>query len=168
MEAIAGLSLAANVAQFVVYGFRGARYLYKAYDRTADFVREQSELSVITESIQTSGDVVRDIPEAAVDAELSKILDQARLLADELLQQFEKLQRRASQPLAKARIAVHSLRVKSDVERLLKRLTALRDQVTARLIILARYSPASHDMRIYILTRDDPKPITEQRPCKAR
>lgn len=138
MEALAGLSAAANVAQFVVYGLQSAKYLYKAYNQTSDFVHERSELSAITDTIRSSRDALKAIPEVKGDQELGKALEQAKLLADELAGKFEALSRRASRPLGEAQVASHELRVKSDIERLLERLLALRDQVTASLVILSR------------------------------
>jgi hypothetical protein len=115
MEALAGLSVAANVAQFVVYGLQSAKYLYKAYNQTSDFIRERSEVSAIIKSIHSSGDFLKAIPEVKGDPELGEILGQAKLLADEIVSRFEAVDRRASKPLGKARVAFHALRAKSDL-----------------------------------------------------
>lgn len=138
MEALAGLSVAVNVAQFVVYGLQSAQYLYKAYNQTSEFLDERSELSDITNGVRASGDTIKSIPEVKGDSELVKMIDQAGKLADNLVRKLEALDRRMSGRLAKARVAFHALRVKSDIEQLLKRLVALRDQITSHLIILSR------------------------------
>lgn len=144
MEALAGLSVAANVAQFIGYGLQSAKYLYKAYNQTDDFIRERSEMRAIVESVRSSGEALKAIPEVKGNQELGEILEQAKLLADELVRRVNAVDRRASRPLGKAQLALHALRVKSDFAQLLNRLVALRDQVTASLVILSRSVALTH------------------------
>ena len=139
MAELAGLSIAANVAQFVVYGLQGAEYLYKAYNQTDDFVREHSELDAIARNIHTSARSIESAPEIRGDQELGEVLAQAKALGNDLAVKFDKLKRYMTRGgrRAKAALAFQALWVKSDIERLHKRLVHLRDQMSHHLIRLS-------------------------------
>ena len=144
MAELAGLSAAANVAQFVVYGIQSAQYLYQAYRQTDDFVKDHSALATLARSIHTSVSDIEDVSglsEIKIDQELGKILRCTDSLAKDLIEKFEKLEKCLARGDRWARIelAARALWSKSDIEQLLGRLTKLRDEVSHRLVVLSRF-----------------------------
>lgn len=146
MAELAGLSVAANVAQLVAYGIQGAQILCRAYQNADDFVREQSEIASLVRSVRTSVTSLDASSGVRVDADLASIRDQAQSLASALTVKFDKFAKMQEQVergshLARLQIAIQSLWAKGDVERLLKRLMTLRDGISHSLVDMTRYVP---------------------------
>lgn len=113
MAELAGLSVAANVAQFVVCGIQGAQFLYRAYRRTDDFKNERSELESLARSMRTSVASLTAASDADIksDRELMDILDKSTSLAQILAIRMEDLQKHVERDgrLDKVKLAVKSL-----------------------------------------------------------
>lgn len=54
MAELAGLSVAANVAQFAILGLNSVQYLYRAYNETDHFLKERDELDTIARNVRHS------------------------------------------------------------------------------------------------------------------
>lgn len=95
MAELAALGVAANVAQFLVYGAQGAQFLYKAYRQTDDFQQARAELEVLAHSAQTSLASLKAASDAdvALDLRLRTILSMALALAETLTQHIQDLHR---------------------------------------------------------------------------
>jgi hypothetical protein len=144
MAELAGLSVAANVAQFVVYGIQGAQILCRAYRNTDDFIQEQSEMASLVRIVRTSVTSLDASSGVRIDADLASIRDQAQSLASTLTAKFDKFAKLQEQVergshLTRLQIAIQSLWAKGDVERLLKRLMTLRDGISHSLVDMTRY-----------------------------
>lgn len=150
MAELAGLSVAANVAQFVVYGIQGAQILYKTYRQTEDFTQEQSELASLARSMKTSVISLNVTLSVQVDPDLKRMREQAESLASTLTTKFDKfaeLQKGVERGSRRARIqlAVQSLWSRGDIDRLLERLTTLRNGISGHLIEMTRYALVASD-----------------------
>lgn len=142
MAELAGLSIAANVAQFVVLGLQSAQYIYKAYNLTDDFIRERAELDTVSRSIGGSIDIVKALPEVKHNRELTDIINLSKTLALELEAKLARLKACGAKGGRRARmeLAMRSLWAKSDIKHLHDRLIRLRDQVSYHLVLLSRYA----------------------------
>lgn len=151
MAELAGLSVAANVAQFVVLGMKAANYLYTAYNDTEDFKSERGSIRSMIEAVQLIVQELQKRPPLNTKATdpLVKILNRADDIADDLLKKLRKLEEYAKRDAwySRATFAARSLFSKPDIEMLLKRLDSLGQHVSHHLVFLSEYvvSGASHN-----------------------
>lgn len=141
MAELAGLSIAANVAQFVVLGLQSAQYIYKAYKQTEDFINQRQELDAVSRGIGGSIDLITAIPDVTQsNKDLDDVLRLAKGLAHELEVMFARLRGYAGKGgrVARVELAVRSLWTKGEVKDLQERLLKLRDQISYHLILLSR------------------------------
>jgi hypothetical protein len=138
---VAGLSLAANLAQFVALGLRSAQYLYKAYNGSEDFANEQAEVDVIVRNVRNSARTIGASLEPGTDRDLMELVDQTGHIARELEDVLEKLKLRASKGGRRARLelACHAFWYKSDIKNLQTRLIKMRDQVAYQLMVKSQW-----------------------------
>ena len=97
LESLAALSVAANIIQFVEFGFKlffKSRALYKASDER---VEESVELEIISKALKRlSNDLLATpsstMPQSQAEADLLPLAKRCQAIADELLVALNKLQ----------------------------------------------------------------------------
>ena len=95
LESLAALGLAANIIQFVEFGYKlfsESRALYKASDKP---VEESVELEIISEALKRLSDDLGAIPSSTMpqpQAELLWLAKRCQTIADELLVALNELQ----------------------------------------------------------------------------
>lgn len=136
MAELAGLSVAANVAQFAVLGLQTVQYLYRAYNKTDGFLQERDDLDTVARSVRSSAEAIKNAPDG-IDQELKELVVRAGGAARELEEELRKLQHCAARDgrRAKFEFAWRAFRSRSDIEHLQNRLLPLRDQVTYQLVV---------------------------------
>lgn len=141
MAELAGLSIAANVAQFVVLGFKGVQYLYEAYSQTDTFVSQHAELDAVTRSIHHCALEAQSSFDVQEGPELAEILEQMHHLSRTLDEKLSELRKCVARGGRRARfeLAIRALWTRSDIDQLRNRLVALRDQVSHLMVLLSRY-----------------------------
>lgn len=141
MAELAALSIAANVAQFAVYGLQSAHFLYNAYQQTDDFRQARARMEDLARNMQTSLTSIHAATDVKVEPELEKSLKQAEELAQTLRTKFDDLDKCLAKGGWRGRLqlAVQSLWSKSDLAQLSQRLISLRDELGYQLIVLSQY-----------------------------
>ncbi|KAI9147599.1 hypothetical protein HJFPF1_12628 [Paramyrothecium foliicola] len=138
-EALAGLSIAANVAQFVTLGLKGAAFIREVYASSDGVIAEQQELQAISEGVHSSCERLRKDASIVSDSSLETLLQKATSLSRDLKHELTKLQRLAADQsyLGKIKLLVRATRKKGTIELLQRRLAKVRDQATFHLVSLS-------------------------------
>ncbi|KFA55361.1 hypothetical protein S40293_05685 [Stachybotrys chartarum IBT 40293] len=141
-EALAGLSIAANVAQFVALGIGAAIFLKDVYDSGHGLIQEHQELQRIATSIKQSFATLERDATSAVTSSLQPLLKDAVTMSRGMDLEFSKLQELALQRnfLGKSKLLFRAARKRKRIEDLHIRLIRMRDQVTAQLVSMTYLS----------------------------
>ena len=136
MAELAGLSVAANVAQFAVLGLQTVQYLYRAYKKTGDFLQERDDLETIVRNVRSSAEAIENSP-GGLGQELQKLVDQTGCVARELEAKLRELQNCGTSDRRRAKFgfAWRAFQTRSDIEYLQNRLLPLRDEVAHQLVV---------------------------------
>ena len=142
-EALAGLGVAANIAQFVATGISGLNLLYKFYHSGSGLIEEQEELDTLSRDIQYCSHILKEAAEFGKwkSQGLEQLLKESNSVAGELQDQLEKLKdgARKGNCFHRLKRAVRAIFKKGEIKRLADRLIRLRDQISSHLLVLSRY-----------------------------
>lgn len=138
MAELAGLSVAANVAQFLVIGLKAANYLYEAYNDTEEFKART------TISNELSNDLRLSLQQLSADKDinqidsLKKLLGSSLRIAKKLSDELKDLEKYSRQKdwIFRLRFSIKAFLSKGDIERLQGQLEGIRDQVSHHLVSL--------------------------------
>jgi hypothetical protein len=138
-EAIAGLSLAANIAQFATIGLDLARKTKELIHSASGLLKEDEELIKVVTNLKT---VSQRIPvnlatSQAIPKDLQELASTSEGLSDQLLQLLKKLQVRPGSKGRKRESfgrALSAAWYRSEIKELETRLYRVRDEISFHLI----------------------------------
>lgn len=138
-EALAGLGVAASIAQFAALGLKGATLAWKCYESADGLLKDQEDLVKISQDLQERCRLLQAEPPGEIDSSLAKLLITARELAIDLEAELMKLKRASDAgPLLKVLQILRVFRRQSKIGDIQRRLFRLRDQILLSLLAITR------------------------------
>ena len=140
LESLAALGLAANIVQFVEFGYKlfsESRELYKASDKP---VEESVELAIISKALKHMSDNLvetssSDVQQAQAKAPLLPLAERCQTIADELLVALNALQVKGAKGKWQCfRSALKRVWKSQDIENMARRLDSICGHLTIGLI----------------------------------
>ena len=140
-EAIAGLSLAANVAQFVIAGVSVARFLHDVYQSSSGLTKHHEQLLLVAKNFKEASGNISKQGNVAWDSDLARLMRECREVAKELSDDLESLKRRSSKSdrSQKVWMTVRAVWKRGRIEELSERLEKLTKPVALQLLRKAQY-----------------------------
>jgi len=143
-EALVAIGLAANIIQFVCFGFTLVSKTKELHESASGALNENVELSVVSQDINTFRSVIRSSTSSSI--QLSDIAQRSEAIAGDLLGAITKLQHKqhtlgsgkAPTKWRSFRKALECIWDKPHIEELRVKLDRLRDQVMLHLILNTR------------------------------
>lgn len=145
MEILPALSLAGNVVQFAELGFKVTKtaiHYYKSADGAhKDLTKDREEAEQYVKVFFK----IPNGPLAPKDPDLIELVTRCMSLSDELLNLIDGLRMDPTKVkvIQAAQKSVKALRSRKDVKDLKGRISAVRDAIASRLILLVRYNESS-------------------------
>lgn len=138
-EALASLGVAANMAQFVTLGLKGAVFLWGVYNSSDGLVKTQKEIREISHSVQASLKALKNESTLDCNRNIKAMLEMSIALNLELDNEFTKLQRLADgfSLFGKAKLLVRATWKRSAIEDITSRLEKLRSGIVFELVTLS-------------------------------
>ena len=137
-EALAGLGVAANVAQFVGAGLKVAAFLHEVYTSSTGLTKHHNELQLLSVNFQTASKRLKDIQSspASRDGELQQLVEKCLEVSTELSQSLASLTRDSSRSdrTQKVRLMVKAVWMKGKIEELSSRLDQMTRAVAFQLM----------------------------------
>jgi hypothetical protein len=138
MEALAAISLAGNILQFVDTGAKVVSVATEIYKSSSGSLQEHEELEVIAKDLEQQSSTLNSALDTSRDPLVGKLLTSCKTIASELTVVLG----RAKQPqnrhgiATSVRLSFRVLRSASKIKDLERRLDRIRAEICARLLVL--------------------------------
>jgi hypothetical protein len=140
-EALAGLSLASNIAQFVAMGLKASVFLLQAYKADDEFVQDQARLRNKVDGLKDCLHMLDSDIEFSERDNLAAIYRQAIELCRKMNEELEKLDNTSANAgrVARWTRAIRAIWKRSEIEGLMKKLESLELPIVLQLQAYAEY-----------------------------